>query len=124
MRSSRDGLATHADAALVFICSLLTWLGDQCSQSELNPLHKLALRARHRACPGAPAHHAVSNTTTPQLVVYSYWYLQGKVNTTTTQMVVYSYWDLQGKVCPPYPPGQINPSGGAQLGILLPPWDK
>ena len=39
----------------------------------------LALRARHRARPSAPAHHAVSNTTTPQLVVYSYWELQGKV---------------------------------------------
>ena len=57
----------------------------------------LALRDRHRARPSAPAHHAVSATTIPQLVVYS-------------------YWKLQGKVCPP--PGQINPPGGAQLGIL------
>ena len=63
--------------------------------------HVLALRARHRARPSAPAHHAVSNTINPKLVVYGYWGLQGKVNTTTAQMVVYSYWDIQGKVCPP-----------------------
>ena len=74
----------------------------------------------HRAHPSAPAYHAVSNTTAPQLVVYSYWYLQGKINTTTTQMVVYSYWDLQGKVCPPTP-GLNKPLRGAQLGILSPP---
>ena len=63
--------------------------GDQVcdggSDSDPRRGQELGVSLRHRARPSAPAHHAVSNTTTPQLAVYS-------------------YWDLQGKLCPP-PPG-------------------